>query len=219
MTAFTIRLIAVITMIVDHIGLFFFQNITILRLIGRISFLLFAWLIANGAYHTHNIHVYFKRLVLCALISQVPFILANRQLHPDAWFLNALFTLSIGLGAIMLVQKTSRAWLRVVITFGAVSLAQILPTDYGAFGVLIVASCYFFFNRPLLLLLSQIALYFGEFFFHQIVNHFVSIEVLGIFGVIFVLLYNGKPGPKTRYLVYIFYPLHYVIIYCLQLVL
>src|SRR5882724_7582394 len=99
MTAFTIKIIAIITMIIDHIGLFFFPTVPELRLIGRLSFPLFAWLIANGAYHTHNIRLYLKRLVICAIVSQVPFIMVNKHLDSDIWLLNVVFTLSIGLVA------------------------------------------------------------------------------------------------------------------------
>ncbi len=219
MTAFTLKLIAIITMIIDHLGLFFFPTIPELRLVGRISFPLFAWLIANGAYHTHNIRLYFLRLIICAAVSQVPFILANKHLDPDIWLLNAVFTLSIGLAAIMLIQQTKNKLLWIVVTSCAALLAQVLQMDYGALGVLIVVFSYVFFTKPILLIISQFVLFFGDFLFNAIVNHFVSIEVLGIFSFVFVLLYNGKPGIRARYLFYLFYPLQYVIIYCLQLVL
>jgi hypothetical protein len=219
MTAFTIKLIAIFTMVIDHIGLFFFPDVILLRLIGRISFPLFAWLIANGAYHTHNIPSYLKRLVLCAVISQVPFFLANKHLDPHLSLLNVVFTLSTGLVAIYYVKKTADKRLWVLIAVIAASIAGFTHMDYGAMGVLLLLCSYFFFKRPLLLLCSQILLFLGDFFWNLVVHQFISFEFVGLFSLLFIITYNTKPGPRTRYFFYLFYPLQYVVIYCLQLVL
>src|SRR5205085_4973530 len=97
MTTFQIKLIAIIAMVIDHIGLFFFPHILLLRIIGRLAFPLFAWLIANGAHHSKNPTKYLTRLFLFALLAQIPFILINRLIDPSFWELNVLFTLFLGL--------------------------------------------------------------------------------------------------------------------------
>jgi hypothetical protein len=83
--------------VIDHIGLVFFPDVALYRLIGRLSFPLFAWTIANGAYHTHNPQDYFMRLCLFAALSQVPYIYMVRTVAPDFWGLNIFFTLAVGL--------------------------------------------------------------------------------------------------------------------------
>src|SRR6266480_5550777 len=135
MNAFQIKIIAIVVMIIDHMGLFFFPQFFFLRLIGRLAFPLFAWLIANGAYHTHDINKYLQRLYFFALISQIPFLLANRLIDPHFAELNVFCTLFLGLCAIVLIQKTSKwvHWLFITIVFGLI--AQALQADYDGFGV------------------------------------------------------------------------------------
>src|SRR3989344_960795 len=100
MTAFHIKLIAIITMVIDHVGLYFFPDLLILRIIGRLSFPLFAWLIANGVHYSHNAKAYLTRIFLFALLSQLPYLLVNRQIDPRFAGLNIFFTLFLGLCAI-----------------------------------------------------------------------------------------------------------------------
>src|SRR5258706_7044420 len=108
LTVFDIKIIAIITMIIDHVGEFFFPQFFLLRVVGRLSFPLFAWLIANGAHHTKNINVYLKRLFIFAVISQIPLSVANFQLDPRLWYLNVLFTLFLGLFALEFIRKTEK---------------------------------------------------------------------------------------------------------------
>jgi hypothetical protein len=83
MTTFTLKLIAIIAMLIDHIGAIFIPGNTVLylifRSIGRIAFPIFVFLIVEGFYHTSNIKRYLMRLGLFALISEIPFDLAFYQ--------------------------------------------------------------------------------------------------------------------------------------------
>src|SRR5258706_14601073 len=105
MSSFQIKLLAIIFMLIDHIGLYFFPQIILLRAIGRLSFPLFAWLIASGAIHTSSINFYLKRLFIFGCISQIPFILVNRFFNPNFWELNIFFTLFLGLLAIKFLKE------------------------------------------------------------------------------------------------------------------
>ncbi|MEJ2240562.1 MAG: TraX family protein [Candidatus Bathyarchaeota archaeon] len=71
-----LKWIAIITMTIDHIGAVLYPQLQILRIIGRISFPLFAYLLVLGMETTHNIRNYFIRLFTFAFISQIPFSLA-----------------------------------------------------------------------------------------------------------------------------------------------
>ena len=97
MTGFHLKLIALTTMFIDHIGAVFFPQVTLLRVIGRISFPLYAFLIAEGCRYTRNRWRYALGLGAFALISELPYDLA---LHPEflengLWGQNFLFQTNI----------------------------------------------------------------------------------------------------------------------------
>ena len=159
MTTFQIKLIAITAMVVDHVGLFFFPQILLLRIIGRLAFPLFAWLIANGAYYSKNINIYLARLFLFAIIAQIPFFLANRLIEPSFWELNVLFTLFLGLAAIELMRKSRNRFIAILVVLISALLAEILSTDYGALGVLAIILFYVYFKDIKKMLLLQICLF------------------------------------------------------------
>jgi len=215
MNAFQLKIIAIVTMIIDHLGLFFFPHYIIFRLVGRLAFPLFAWLIANGAYHTHNIGKYLQRLYLFALLSQIPFMLPNRLIDPQFSDLNVLCTLYLGLCAIVLIQRTNNwaQWLLITVIFG--SIAQLLQTDYGGFGVAVVVLFYVFYYNFKKLVIAQAILFFVPFILFGYLSDLI--EPFGLISLIFIRLYNNQPGLGAKYLFYIFYPLQYIIFYLLLL--
>jgi TraX protein len=210
MRVFQIKILAITAMLIDHIGLFFFPQITWLRIIGRIAFPLFAWLIANGAYHTHNIKQYALRLLIFAVISQVPFFLTNQLITPQFIGLNVLFTLFLGLVAIYGIKKMEFWAQRFFIIVVCGATAELLHVDYGAFGVGVIVLFYLFFNNFRLLFLTQLLLFGGNFLL-SLPNP--TIEIWGLCALVFVALYNNKLGIKAQYLFYIVYPLQYVVFY------
>lgn len=214
-------------MIIDHIGLFFFPQFIIFRIIGRVSFPLFAWLIANGAYHTRNKDLYLKRLLILACLSQIPFILAHVMIGYPSWFLNVVFTLSLGLAAIILVDKTKDILKKILIIFLITSLAFIFNSDYSFVGVLSILCFYYFYSSPGRMFLSQIFvfslplilslvqnIYYQDFVPLKLIN-FIPFVGLPI-SLACIYLYKGREGFKAKYLFYLFYPLQYIIILILK---
>jgi len=159
MTTFHIKLIAIMSMVIDHLGLVFFPHILWLRIIGRLAFPLFAWLIANGAYHSYNVKIYLARLFVFALLAQVPFIVVNRLINPSFWALNVLFTLFLGLAAIELMKKARSRSIAVSIVIASAVLAQVLSTDYGALGVFAIVIFYLCFEDLKKMIILQICLF------------------------------------------------------------
>jgi len=214
MNAFQIKVIAIIAMLVDHIGLFLFPHYLFFRIIGRLAFPLFAWLIANGAHHTHSMGNYLKRLYFFALLSQIPFLLANQLLDPKFSDLNVICTLFFGLFAIALIQRTNNwaLWFLITVVFSA--LAELLQTDYGGFGVAVIVLFYLFFYNFKKLVIAQIMLFMAPFILFPV---YLSglFEPIGLLSLYFVRSYNGQPGPRAKYLFYIIYPLQYVVFYLL----
>ncbi len=222
-------MIAVVTMVIDHIGLFFFPEHIFLRYIGRLAFPLFAWLIANGAYHTHNIHAYLWRLLGLAFLAQIPFTLANQQVGSPINYTNVVFTLFLGLLAIMFIKKNCNKWLGLVAILASCFISIVIFSDYGAAGVLSVVAFYLFYNNKLLTVISQIMIigvmpriiYFLETYTHTPLKDFYmdsQMEIYGLLALVFILLYNNKQGIKAKYLFYVFYPLQYIVIYCINLI-
>ena len=140
MTNFQIKCIAIITMLSDHIGIVFFPDQLMWRVVGRITFPLFAWFIASGAVHTRDMPKYLSNLVLLAFISEVPFLLLNWEVDPNYFSLNALFTLTLGLIAIIALKELPHVLLRIGAVATCAILATYLHADYGAWGVLSVVA-------------------------------------------------------------------------------
>ena len=133
-----LRTIALVTMIIDHIGVIFFPGVPEIRIIGRIAFPLFCWGIVLGAMHSHNLMLYVGRLLLGAILSQVPYMLAlDHQWHE----LNVMFTLCLGLLAIIGIKENHfySAWWAPLL---ALILSSIFRMDYGWKGVLFIVFMY-----------------------------------------------------------------------------
>ena len=117
MTTFVLKIIASVCMLIDHIGAVFpspwvFRQV--LRLIGRIAFPIYAYLIAQGCKHTKDIYKYLLRLGIFALISEIPFDIAfmhykrDGVLTPDINFLddtNVFYTLFLGVASIIIYER------------------------------------------------------------------------------------------------------------------
>ena len=101
MTSFCLKIIAIISMFCDHLGDAIFKGFSYFNYIGRIAFPIFAFQISEGYIHTKNLKKYLIRLMVFALISQIPYILFL-SLYSRGVRLNVFFTLALGLIAICL---------------------------------------------------------------------------------------------------------------------
>jgi TraX protein len=209
MNAYQIKWIAIVTMIVDHIGLFFFPHLPALRIIGRLSFPLFAWLIANGAKHTTNIVKYLSRLYFFALFSQGPFFMANVTIDPKFSGVNVLGTLFLGLAAIYIIKGTKDKRIWGLVTIICALIAQYIQTDYGGFGVVSVVLFYVFYDNFLELVTSQLILVLAQIFFIQS----NSFEITSLLSLIIIKFYNNEEGIRMKYFFYLFYPVQYALYY------
>jgi len=220
----SLKLIAIITMLIDHIGAVvlgpvilrhpgIYQNrdlyyklydlYDLLRLIGRLAFPIFCFLLVEGFLHTRSRWKYLLRMGLFALISEIPFDLAvyKYMYYPNKQ--NVFFTLFLGLAVMILadeVIKRKHAYLQFAIMAIGIYLGYLLKTDYGEKGVFVICVLYFLrFSRPIQCLGGACAM---------------SFERGGPFGMIPVLLYNGQKGRmKLKYFFYWFYPVHLLILY------
>lgn len=148
-----LKIIACLTMLIDHVGYTFFPQALWLRMIGRLAFPLFAWYVAAGFRRTHSRWRYMARLAGWGILSQVPFALLFHNATPRIPLsfvegTNVLFTFFfavLGLQLIALCKKShwsiqAASWLGAALLAAA---AQKANTDYGAYGVVIVLLFYF----------------------------------------------------------------------------
>lgn len=231
MSAFVLKIIAIISMTFDHMSYLILGEFSFMNYIGRIAFPIFAYQITEGYIHTHNLKKYFFRLFIFALISQIPFMLFSSLLS-DEISLNIFFTLLLGLGAITIYDALNKIECKNKITHISYNLiglagvclfaflANIARCDYGYFGVLIIFLFYLFRNKKLLMnatFIAMVFIYYGQrLLFSTAYIPYLLIIIFTIFPLLFINLYNHKKGKDTKYFLYIFYPLHLLIIYGLS---
>jgi hypothetical protein len=169
MSVFVLKCIALASMLLDHTGAMFQQDLglgqyALLRSLGRAAFPIFAYLIAEGMRHTHSRTRYLFRLGFFALISEIPYDLFGGLSRTGGWVWlefsrqNIFFTLFLGALA-SYWYETHRAasqpgWLAKtlpvyhgLIVLLLVAAGALLHTDYGAVGVLMILGCSFFWNK------------------------------------------------------------------------
>ncbi len=211
MNAFWIKVIAILSMLVDHFALFYFPESFPLQIIGRLSYPLIAWLIANGAVHTRDINKYLIRLGVFAFLAQIPYEVGFYMRGDHPIFLNVLFTLFFGLLAIRILKLQTNPYIRAAGVLVCIAAAGILHADYGMGGILSILAFYIYFDHPRAMLASQIAIlavltnlsFFVGPGFEALVMH--PLEEWAVLALPIVLLYNGKRGPGTGLLFYWFF--------------
>lgn len=237
MTAYALRLVAIITMVFDHTNyLIYGRHISWMNFIGRIAFPIFAFQISEGYIHTHNLKKYFTRLIVFALISQIPYALLQYCFSLNM-NLNIIFTLILGLLAIAIYNlfsckakenykkksdQFSYKLLGFIIALAIAVFAEMFRFDYGFYGVFIIFLFYLCRNNKLLMNICVTILTFIYYMPYFIASNFNS-QYIGLFfcsliPLIFINLYNGQKGKSQKMLFYIFYPVHLLIICLIYLI-
>lgn len=228
MNSFILKLIACVTMFIDHIGYVIFDGPSWFNYIGRLAFPIFAFQISEGFVHTKDVKRYLLRLFIFALISQVPFMLFS-SIISDTFSLNVIFTLLFGLASMIIYKYNKFLGIASAILLGIV--AQITKCDYGFYGVTITFLFYVFGNKKMFYVigfaLATIINYayniirywdYGIEILEYAFNYYLPYAICTLLSIIVILLYNKKKGPNTRYLLYLFYPLHLLLVYGISII-
>jgi hypothetical protein len=200
-----------------------------LHCIGRAAFPLFAFLLVEGFWHTHDRRRYLTRLVVLALVSEFPFDLAlmlwEHDMESGVWWRwdhqNVLFTLALGLLAIWALETLRKrvavgrpvlAWLA---AGGTVALccvtAWLLRSDYSWYGVLAIVAGYAASVRWHLPWLTALAIV-------AVLLLYGWTEVFGLLACLPCVFYNGQLGTRRgRYGQYLFYPVHLLVLGVLRI--
>lgn len=202
-----IQCVAALTMLIDHIGVVFFPDAIGLRAIGRLSFPLFAFGIAQGVVFTHDFWRYFGRILLAAVVSQPIYWLTFGSAQA-----NPLFMLSWGAAALHFWKK-GRKEIAVPLLIGAIFCNM----SYGWYGVWTIFLFGYYATKETLCFYGQLALnaLYGW-------RTGAWIQVLSLFSFAFL---DGKwrisalTKPLPRYFFYVFYPAHLLILCGLRAIL
>ena len=199
--AFTLKMIAAVTMLIDHTGYIFFPQYVFLRIIGRIAFPIFAFLIVEGFMHTRDVKKYIYRMIAFALITEIPFDFAFYG-TVNWGHQNVLITFTLALLALYIDRQYSRK-VGIAAAFGLALLAEFIGSDYGMFGVIVVMMFYWNYDR------FYNKLIFGTATLTLLVS---SYQIFDVMAMIPIGLYNGKKGIGVKYFFYVFYPGHLLIL-------
>ena len=220
MSSFGLKIIALISMLFDHCGYIFLNKVSFLNILGKFSFPIFAFQISEGYNHTKNLKLYFFRLFVFAFASQIPFMLFLNCIGSSSFTLNIFFTLLLGLLAITIFDKCKNKFLRWFSVIIIAIISQLTHCDYGWFGVTIIFLFYLFKNNKLFMNLSFIIAVAIKYIiayikFPSIFDIYFMISTC--LALLFINLYNNKKGRNIKYLLYIFYPLHLMILVLLKI--
>lgn len=213
LTNFDLKLIAIITMTIDHIGAIIYNDIDIFRIIGRISFPLFAFLLVEGFKNSSNRLKYFLRLIIFAFITQPIYDYTFKSNT-----LNILFTFSLGFLLMMIIEfskkiidkynKGSESYLYKTVFYSLFYilfsiLAIFLNVDYTVLGI---TTIFIFYLSPNILLSCIL------YFLSVVLLKTNDIQMYSIISFFFLYFYNGKRGRNLKYFFYLYYPLHLLLL-------
>lgn len=220
-TSSGLKLIALCTMTIDHIGAVLLPQYLFLRIIGRIAFPIYCFLIVNGMFYTKDCKKYIGRLMLFALISEVFFDLAFFGTVFAPQHQNVFFTLAIGLIMIYVSEQFREKGkckilllncvMELVIVALCCLLAFFLQTDYSYFGIIMIYGFYIFRYNSVLSCIFQM---------YMNVIILGGVQSFAVLALPIIGLYNGKPGKKKyKWLFYVYYPAHLLVLFVLEKIL
>ena len=235
-TSFALHIMAMLFMLCDHLWGTIVPGNDWLTCIGRIAFPIFAFMIVEGYFHTKNLKKYVLRLLIFALLSEIPF---NLAIHGSVFYplgQNVLWSFLLSIGLIHWNEKVKgkKLWLRILIGYVSTAIGALAGlitfVDYHHAGVLMVMVFYFFRGKTWWCYAGQLigmwhinfeglgglgyefTLFGRAFFFPQ--------QGLALLALIPIWLYRGKQGYHSKamqYICYAFYPVHLLILGLLRL--
>ncbi len=234
-----LKVIACVTMLIDHIGVILFPGQMVFRYIGRLAMPIFAFFIGEGCLYTRDRKKYFLRVFLMGLVCQGVYLVNSLVNKTDDYLdFNILLTFSCSLILCRsflefkeaLSEKKEKSlcaakgmtFFFVLIFFWGVCVLQekgVLKTsfDYGFFGIIL--PCFAAVSKEKKVKLSVFAA--GLVIFILGLKHYrfdVLLSVCTFIPMLFLLLYNGKPGKlNMKWGFYLFYPMHLAVLYIISM--
>jgi hypothetical protein len=214
-----LKIIAIVTMVLDHIAAILYPDLLILHIIGRLAFPLFAYLIVLGVDSTKKPKKYMATLLLFALISQIPYYLAF-GIQPFER-LNILFSLFLSAVTIYFYNKRS------ALAFVPLLLSIVLMTEGSYYVVLTAVGMKLLKDNPKIGALALVALNLQFLFISGIES---QIQILALLAVPLIFLHidnklkkeilipeNSRAYLTRKYFFYVFYPLHLALLFLIKM--
>jgi hypothetical protein len=211
-----LKIIAIVTMVIDHVGHILYPDLLFLQMIGRLAFPIFAYLIVLGVESTKKPVKYMITLLIFAIISQVPYYLAF-DIQPFER-LNILFSLLLSAITIYYYNKRSS------IAFVPVLLSLVFPVEGSYYVVITAVGMKLLKDNWKLGALLLVALNLQFPFLTS--DIYSQIQILALLAVPLIFLHiknkltkeiiipeNSLAYLARKYFFYVFYPLHLAIIF------
>ena len=205
---FFLKWIAIISMLIDHIGAVLFPWCEWMRIVGRLAFPIFAYLLVEGFVYTKDVKKYLVRLGLFALISEIPFDLAFFGTVFAPVHQNVFFELFCGILMLCLMLKTPSKTNQIIILIVMLLISDWLGLDYGSWGLLMVYACYKFREQKIVKLALLVI-------FNLLMGYS---QIYAGLAVILIAFHNRELGPKMKWLFYAFYPAHLMILFLVSVI-
>lgn len=207
-TTFELKVIAVISMITDHVGCILFPEVTMLRIIGRLAFPIYSFLLVEGFYNTHSKRKYINRMILFACISEIPFDMAvyNKPFYPGSQ--NVFFTLAIALVTLTIMNEAKDTLTECVVGFMGLFAATCIRCDYSYYGIFMIYFFYFFRRK-------KVRCTFWQIYMNGIAIG--GVQWAAALAMVPINMYNGRQGTKRyKWLFYAIYPVHLIVLHLIH---
>lgn len=216
MNVLILKIIALISMIIDHYGAIFYDGVDLYRIIGRIAFPIYCFLLVEGYTHTSNVKKYARRLFFFAIVSELPFDLAFYG-KLEFQHQNIFFTLLIGLILMYLLdnREGKHNYNKVTLWLAAGTLAMFAYVDYNFVGIIYILAFYYTKDYPNPKRIYRVAIII-------FLTNLIAVGLKQQFALLalpIIYFYNGQLGPKSKFLqglFYVAYPLHLFIFYLIN---
>lgn len=215
-----LKLIACITMLIDHVGIALVPHgealYYVCRCIGRLAFPIYCFLLVEGMRHTRKPEKYILRLSIGTLLAELPFdVLFNGGISWNSQ--SEMVTLTLGAVMLLCMEKTEKKWLKLLIVLPFAILANLAKTDYRAGGIVMIA---------VFGLLDQWTLQTAALFLVnwqmlpsaavEVFDIVIILQLLATFAMIPIACYSGEKLTRSRAIqwgFYLFYPAHLLILW------
>jgi len=219
-----LKLIACITMLIDHFGHaivpylpvpYLVDLYYVCRIIGRLAFPIYCFLLAEGMRRTRDPKKYILRLAVGILLAELPFDILLEGRFTWA-YQSVMVTLTLGAIMLLCMKKTEKKVLKLLMIIPFALLAELAKCDYGGWGIVMIAVFALFDRIPVQLLALLLVNAAMESAVVPVFGIPVSAQLFAVLAMVPIALYSGKKLTRSKavqWAFYLFYPAHLLILW------
>ena len=203
-----LKLVGIISMLIDHIGCILLPEILLFRIIGRIAFPIFTYTTYLGYKNTKNLKKYIIRLFIIGLISQPIYMIAFSRINP-----NIMFTLIFELFLYYSLDKKKWWYIPFIVIF-----SFIFNLEYSITYMFLVPMFYYFSNNSFIVILYTLTFYFNYAIDKTIYSSGIPscLTASAIFFLPFILIKFKYKFDINKFFFYLFYPIHLLTLFIIK---